>query len=61
MYFVIDPVKRKVVSQGFELRDNAQKELVALMNKYRKENKVCNLQVVEHDSPEDLEEEMSIY
>lgn len=61
MFFVIDTMKRRVLTDPFETRDEAQLELVSLLNEFRAQNKKVNLQIVEHDDADQLEDEMSIY
>lgn len=61
MYFVIDADKRKVLTDAIETRDEAQKELIRLLNEYRKANKKANLQIIEHDDADQLEDEMLFY
>lgn len=61
MYFVIDADKRKVLTDPIETRDEAQKELIRLLNEYRKANKKANLQIIEHDDADQLEDDMLFY
>ena len=61
MYFVIDADKRKVLTDSINDRDTAQKELVKLLNEFRKAKKKANLQIVEHDDADQLEDEMLYY